>query len=173
MRLVRLEDLPRETLIELARMYARNWQTLDGLWFGSVEREYGLEAAVKLDIRNWEKQSSIEAQRIKKVLGLNEGGLPSILQALSFMSWQMVSPLFEVEEESPRRIVFFYPRCTVQEGRKKGNKPEFPCKTMKTTLLANLTRIIEPRASVKCLACPPDPHPDDCWCRWELTMDDS
>ena len=36
MKQVRLEELPKETLIELARMYARNWQTLDGLWFGNV-----------------------------------------------------------------------------------------------------------------------------------------
>ncbi len=42
---VKLEELPKETLIELARMYARNWQTLDGLWFRNVEAQYGLEAA--------------------------------------------------------------------------------------------------------------------------------
>jgi len=54
MDLMKLEDLPKHTLIQLARMYARNWQTLDGLWFGNVELEYGLDAAVRLDIKNWE-----------------------------------------------------------------------------------------------------------------------
>ncbi|MFB0556302.1 MAG: DUF6125 family protein [Dehalococcoidia bacterium] len=23
---------------------------------------------------------------------------------------------------------------------------------------------------MKCIICPPDPHPDKFWCKWELTM---
>ena len=167
---VKLEQLPKQTLVELARMYARNWQDLDGLWFQNVELEYGLEAAVKLDLRNWERQSMIEAQRIKRLLRLDGGGLPDVLKALSLMSWQLVSPGFEIEQETPGRIVFYYPRCPVQEGRRKQGKQVFPCRTMKLTLLSNLARVIEPRASVACLTCPPDPHPDEFWCKWVLTM---
>ena len=165
-----IEQLPRETLLELVKTYARNWQTLDGLWFGNVEAEFGLDTAVKLDLKNWEKMAALEAERLKKVLKLNQGGLDSILKVLSLMSWQMVSPRFQIEKESPTRIVFSYPRCTVQEGRKKAGKQEFPCKTMKMTLLSNLARVVEPKARVKCLACPPDTHPPEFWCKWELTM---
>jgi len=166
---MKLEELPKETLIELARMYARNWQTLDGLWFQNVEAQFGLEATVKLDLKNWERQSVVEAERIKKILKLNEGGLSSCLLALSFMSWQLVSPIFECEEEGPQKIIFYYPHCPVQEGRKKQGKPEFPCKAMKLTLLSNVAKVVEPRAAVKCLMCPPDPHPEEFWCKWELT----
>lgn len=168
---VRLDELPKGTLIELARMYARNWQTLDGLWFRNVEAEYGLEAAVKLDLKNWEKQSVIEAERIREVLKLDKGGLSSVLTALSFMSWQLPSPIFGCEEESPQRIVFYYSRCSVQEGRRKQGKQEFPCKPMKLMLLSNVAKVVEPRAMVKCLTCPPDPHPQEFWCKWELTME--
>lgn len=167
---VNLEELPKETLVELAKMYARNWQTLDGLWFQNVEAEYGLEAAVRLDLKNWERQSLIEAKRITKVFKLNQGGLASVLTVLSFMSWQLASPTFECEEETPQRIVFYYSRCPVQEGRKRRGKQEFPCKMMKLTLLSNVTRVVEPRAIVKCIACPPDPHPKEFWCKWELTI---
>ena len=168
---VNIEKLPKGTLVKLVKMYARNWQTLDGLWFRNVEAEYGLEAAVKLDLKNWEKQSVMEAERIRKVLKLNKGGLPSVLCVLSLMSWQLSSPIFECEEEGPQRIVFYYPRCSVQEGRRKQGKEEFPCKNMKLTLLSNLARVIEPRAIVKCLTCPPDPHPQEFWCKWELIME--
>ena len=167
---VKLEELPKETLVELARMYARNWQTLDELWFRNLEAECGLETAVKLDLMNWEKQSQTEAKRIKKVLGIEEGKLSSILRVLSFMSWQLVSPMFDCEEESPCRIVFYYSRCPVQEGRKRQGKEQFPCKAMKLTLLSNIAKVIEPRAKVKCLTCPPDPHPEGFWCKWELTI---
>lgn len=170
MKQLKLERLPKKTLVELARTYARNWQTLDGLWFQNVESEYGLEAAVRLDLRNWEKQASIEAERLKKVLQLREGGLYGILTILSFMSWQLVSPIFEIEEESPGKIVFYYSRCPIQESRKKQGKALFPCKTMKLTLLSQVAKVVEPRAEVSCVACPPDPHPSEFWCKWELSL---
>lgn len=28
-----LERLPKETLVELIKMYSKNWHTCDGLWF--------------------------------------------------------------------------------------------------------------------------------------------
>jgi len=170
MKQLKIEELPKETLIELARMYARNWQTLDGLWFRNVEAQYGLEAAVKLDLKNWERQSVVEAERIKKILNLTKGGLSSVLKVLSLMSWQLVSPIFDLEEESPQKIVFYYPHCPIQEGRKRQGKQEFPCKTMKLLLLSSIAKVVEPRAAVKCLTCPPEPHPDKFWCKWELTM---
>ncbi|MDP6509705.1 MAG: DUF6125 family protein, partial [Dehalococcoidia bacterium] len=156
---MKLEELSNETLIELTKMYARNWQTLDSLWFRNVEQEYGLDTAVLLDLKNWERQSVIEAERIKEVLRLDNGGLPSVLTAISFMSWQLVSPPFRCEEESPQRVVFSYPRCPVQEGRVRQGKPEFPCKDMKLTLFSLVSRVIEPRAVVTCLACPPGMSP--------------
>jgi hypothetical protein len=170
MKRLSIEKLPKKKLIELARMYSRNWQSLDGNWFGLVEAEFGLETAVRLDLRSWEKQAVLEAQRIKKALKLDKGGLPSVLTVLSFMSWQLASPLYEIEDESPQRVVFYYPHCAVHESRNRQNKPVFPCKTMKLGLLSNIARVVEPRAVVRCLNCPPDPHQEGYWCKWELSL---
>ncbi|MBI4330898.1 MAG: hypothetical protein HY673_06430 [Chloroflexi bacterium] len=170
MELPELEKLPREVLVELVRAYARNWQTLDGLWFGAVESEYGLAPAAMLDLRNWEKMAALEAARIKKALKLEEGGLASVLKVLSLMCWQLASPLFEVEEESDSRIVFCYATCPVQESRRRSGKPVFACKTMKLTLLSGVSGVVEPNATVKCLTAPPDPHGGGAWCRWELRL---
>ena len=165
-----LEKLPRKTLIELAKMYSRNWQSLDGNWFGLVEAEFGLETAIRLDLKSWEKQAVLEAQRIKKVLELDKGGLPSVLTVLSFMTWQLASPLFEIEEESPEKVVFYYPRCTIHESRNRQGKPVFPCKNMKLGLLSIIVRVVEPKAKVRCLHCPPDLPQEGFWCKWELSL---
>jgi hypothetical protein len=42
------------------------------------------------------------------------------------MSWQLTSPLFEVESETPRKTVIYYRQCAVQEGRNSNGKPMFP-----------------------------------------------
>ncbi len=167
---IRLERLPKKTLINLVNMYSRNWQTLDGLWFRNVEAAYGLDAAVRLDLMNWEKQAVVEAIRIKDALEIKCGGLSAILTVLSYMSWQLTSTLFECERDCPEQIIFYYPRCAVQEGRGKQQKPLFSCKTMKLTLLSSIAKVVEPDASVRCLSCPPDEPHHDYWCRWELSM---
>jgi len=167
---IKLHDLSKGTLVKLVEMYSRNWQTLDGLWFRNVEDRFGLDVAVELDLKSWQRQSQIEARRIKEALNITQGGLLTILKALRFMSWQITSPLFECDEETSEKVVFHYSRCAVQEGRRRKGKDEFPCKPMKLMLLSNLAGEIEPRAEVRCFICPPDPHPEDFWCKWELVM---
>jgi hypothetical protein len=79
-----MQRLPKETLIELIKMYSRNWLTVDGLWFTGVEQKYGLDAAVELDVRMWKIGSRIKAKRIKNLLNLGSG-LENIIKAINFM----------------------------------------------------------------------------------------
>ncbi|MFC1921080.1 DUF6125 family protein [Chloroflexota bacterium] len=165
-----LESLSKETLIKLIKVYSRNWQTLDGLWFGNVETACGLDTAVKIDLINWEKQAVIEAGRLKKALEIKADSIAAVLTILSFMSWQLTSPLFEYESETPSKAVIYYKQCAVQEGREKTGKPVFPCKNMKQTLLSGIAGVVNPEIMVKCISCPSDKPVADYWCKWELSM---
>ena len=48
-----LSKLSKEQLEELVRTYARNMLALDGVWFQSVERELGMDRAMRHDERVW------------------------------------------------------------------------------------------------------------------------
>ena len=74
-----LESLPKETLIKLIKVYSRNWQTLDSLWFSHVEARCGLDTTVQLDLQNWEIQAVKEAERLKKALELEGNGIDTLL----------------------------------------------------------------------------------------------
>jgi hypothetical protein len=167
------ESLPRETLIKLARVYSRNWQTLDGNWFGSVEAECGLETAARLDLTNWEHQAALEAKRLVAALEIETGSIDAMLRVLSLMSWQLTSPQFVVESQTPAAVVFHWDRCAVQESRERQHKPVFDCGRMKLTLLRGIASVTVPKALVTCLNAPPGPKPDDCWCRWQIGMPDA
>jgi Family of unknown function (DUF6125) len=164
-----LESLSKETLIKLVEAYSRNWKSLDGLWFNSVESAYGVDAAVELDLQNWAVQAVLEARRLKEALMIEEGGPAAVLKVLTFMTWQLTSELFEYEVDTPDRAVIRYRTCAVQEGRRKAEKPVFPCKNMKTTLLSSIASVIDPAVRVACLSCPPDEPGAEYWCRWELS----
>jgi hypothetical protein len=170
MQINELESLSKETLIKLIRVYSRNWQTLDGLWFGNVEASCGLDTAVKIDLENWEKQSVTEAKRLKEALEIKGNGIYDILTILTFMSWQLTSTLFEFEVETPEKAVIFYRRCAVQESRNKAGKPVFQCKNMKLTLLSGIVKALESDVRISCLSCPPDEPGKDFWCKWELSL---
>lgn len=165
-----LESLTKETLIKLIKVYSRNWQTLDGLWFSNVEATCGLDTAVKLDLKNWEKQAVTEAGRLKEALGLKDDGIVTMLTILSFMSWQLTSPLFECDTETPSEAVIYYKRCAVQEGRGKADKPVFPCKNMKLTLFSGIAKVVNPKIKIRCISCPPDEPMADYWCKWEFSL---
>lgn len=60
-----LAALPKEALIELLGIYAKDWLAMDGVWFQAVERAWGMEAAMRCDVEIWERFTAIEAGKIK------------------------------------------------------------------------------------------------------------
>ena len=67
-----LEALRREQLIELLDIYAKNWLAMDGVWFQSIERKFGMDEAMYHDIQAWQRFTVTEARRIKKFLNITE-----------------------------------------------------------------------------------------------------
>ena len=85
MKAMSLEELTKEQLEELVRIYARNLLALDGVWFQSVERGRGMDEAMRRDREAWERFTVSEARRIKRFLGLSERpGLDGLEQALRY-----------------------------------------------------------------------------------------
>ena len=66
------ESLSRDQLLELIAIYSKNWLAMDGVWFQSVERKYGMDEAMYHDVEAWRRFTVTEARRIKKFLGLPE-----------------------------------------------------------------------------------------------------
>ena len=164
-----LQKLPKETLIELIKMYSRNWLTVDGLWFSGVEEKYGLDAAMELDVRMWQIGSMIEAKRIKNLLHL-QGGLKDILRTIDLMTW---SASFGYEYKlSGNRALWTCRQCPPQEQRIKLGKVAFPCRPTFEACFGNVIRVVDPRVKVQCKFCPPGPCPADAWCQWEFTLDE-
>ena len=166
-----VKDLTREELLEFWTDASKNWLAHDGLWFREVENKYGLEAAMELDQKAWEKFTVIEAQRIMKRLGMEPGGgIPALVQALKFRLYALIN-VQEVKEVSDTRCVFRMNKCRVQDARKRQGLSDFPCKTVGIVEYSGFAKTIDPRIKTTCLICPPDPHPPDVWCAWEFKLE--
>jgi hypothetical protein len=62
--------------------------------------------------------------------------------------------------------------CRVQAARRRKGLPDFPCKPVGLVEYGNFASSIDPRFLTECIACPPDPHPDQYWCAWKFTLTD-
>ena len=78
-----IRSMTKEQLLELMEIDAKDSVALDGVWFQSVERKFGMDEAMYHDEEAWKRFSPVEARRLKKFLGLGEHpGLEGLAKAL-------------------------------------------------------------------------------------------
>lgn len=165
-----IRDLSKEQLHELLIDFAKRWLAHDGLWFQAVEGAHGMEEAIRLDAAAWERFTVLEARRIMNFLGLREGGgLAALKKALSCRLYRFVNEQEFLEPEKGI-LIFRMNNCRVQAARKRKNLPDFPCKPVGLVEYSGFARTIDSRIETRCLACPPDPHPEEYYCAWEFKI---
>lgn len=161
----------KEAFLEFLQEMAKRWLAHDGLWFQALEKEYGMEAAIKLDAAVWEKFSAVEAERIKKFFQIPEGGgITALKKALGLRFYAFVNKQ-ELIEQDENRIIFRMNDCRVQSARQRKGLPDFPCKAVGLVEYEVFARTIDPRIKTRCLSCPPDDHPAEYYCAWEFWID--
>jgi hypothetical protein len=165
-----LRSLAKEELVQIVMDDAKNWLAHDGLWFQAVERAHGMEAAIDADRAAWQRFTVVEATRIMDRLGMKPGGgIPALLECLRHRLYARLNTQ-QATEVSDTRAVFEMRDCRVQSARRRKGLPDFPCKSVGIVEYGEFARTVDPRIETRCIACPPDDHPDDRWCAWEFTI---
>ncbi|MDY7076846.1 MAG: DUF6125 family protein [Chloroflexota bacterium] len=167
-----LRQLSKDELIDLLEDAAKNWLAHDGLWFLAAEEKFDIETAIGLDKRAWEKFTVVEARRIMRRLRIETGGgIPALKKALQYRLYAHVNEQ-EILDVDERTILFRMNDCRVQAARQRKGLPDFACKPVGLVEYSNFASTIDPRFRTRCIACPPDPHPEEYWCAWEFTLEE-
>ncbi|MBA7487272.1 hypothetical protein ES707_22835 [subsurface metagenome] len=165
-----LTGLGQSELIALLEDLAKNWLANDGIWFRTVEEKHGMVLAKKLNDEAWKRFTVIEAKRIMKRLQIPEnGGLAALEEALKFRLYARVNKQ-EMLHIGVDKIVFRMNDCRVQSARKRAGLPDYPCKSAGMIEYPYFARAVDPRIETRCIACPPDPHPEEYYCAWEFEL---
>jgi hypothetical protein len=168
---MKIPEMSEEDVQEYLEFLLRQYRLIDALWFLAVEDTLGTAAAVKLNEQVWAPMGRLAAREIKERFSLEEEGIARMLEALTYYPWYHLVP-HEMEETADRgRIRVSH--CPPQEARVDAGRAEFACKARNLAELTNFAREIDERLEVRCLMAPPDPHPEDLWCEWELTLRES
>ena len=166
-----LDDLSREDLIKLLDVFAKNWLAHDGSWFLALEEAYGMEVAIKMDTRAWERFSVAEANRIMRAFDIPEnGGLPALEKALNYRLYAHINRQ-AAEWTEDGALEFRMIECRVQATRRRKGLDDFPCKPVGIVEYSQFASTVDPRIKTECLYCPPDPV-GEAYCAWRFTLSD-
>ncbi len=166
-----IENLPREKLLELLSIYAKNWLAHDGLWFQSIEHELGMDAAMLHDANAWRRFTVIEAKRLKQFLNLPERpGLEGLAQALSYRLYATLNKdCIEIDKNT---LTYRVITCRVQSARERKNMPFHPCKSVGEIEYAGFAKTIDDRIRTECVSCHPERTDESACCVWKFILPD-
>jgi len=165
-----LENLSKEELLKLIQVYAKNWLAHDGCWFLAAEEKHGMDTAIELDTKSWERFAVSEAKRIMSEFNIPvNGGLKALEKAFQYRLYASINKQ-EIEWVNEKKMIFKMIECRVQKLRRQKNLPDFPCKSVGIVEFTNFAKTIDPRIKTKCISCPPD-KVTDFYCGWEFSIE--
>ncbi len=166
------EQMSRDELLKALEMFAKNWLAHDGCWFLAAEERLGMETAMELDARAWERFAEAEARRIMATFGVAAGGgLVALEKALGLRMYSLVNAQHMEWAQEGRQLRFFMDVCRVQETRRRKGLADFPCRDVGVVEFSTFAKTIDPRIRTRCIHCPPE-APEGAYCAWEFTMED-
>lgn len=166
-----LQKLSKDELINLIGDYSKNWLAMDGLWFQSIEKKYGMQAAMRLDEEVWQRFTVIEAKRIKEFLNLKEHpGLQGLEKALKLRFYANINRNEIIIEDNT--LIYSALECRVQTARLRKNMEYHPCKTVGIIEYSEFAKVIDNRIVCVCISCYPEVTDESCCCKWKFTLID-
>lgn len=165
---VLLSKLSKKKLFELFNFQIRNIWRVDGLYFLGIEKNFGTEAASRIDEECWKTMGMLEARQLKEIVRAKEWAIPKIMEALRLTSWALDQRHKRVEVRKDHAVLRVV-SCGTQLTRLRKGLTEFPCRPIRENYLKAFSRELNPNVGVTCKFCPPGPHSEDTWCEWEFT----
>ena len=166
------DQMSRDELLKALEMFAKNWLAHDGCWFLAAEERLGMETAMELDARSWERFAEAEARRIMATFGIAPGGgLGALEKALGLRMYSLVNAQHMEWAQDGRQLRFFMDVCRVQETRRRKGLADFPCRDVGVVEFSTFAKTIDPRIRTRCIHCPPE-APEGAYCAWEFTLED-
>ncbi len=166
----KIDDLSREELFELNKIYAKNWLAHDGLWFQAIENKYGMDMAIDMDREAWRRFTVIEARRLIEFLNLGKNsGIAGLKKALSYRLYSSLNE-DEITLEEENVLVYRVRTCRVQHARKKKGLSYFPCKSVGIVEYSLFAETIDERFETEVISCHPDVTDEEFNCIWKFTL---
>lgn len=143
---------------------------IDGLWFMEVEKRFGFEAALDLDLEVWKAYGRVLLKRLARMKGIAIGdGRPMDLETVNFL----LETLCRVDgtecegEVGERAIVFRVLRCSWWDNlSRSGRENHVPCEFVDNTIFRDWLQAVDPGLAFEITRSLPR---GDAHCEWVIS----